>query len=227
VQRVDKGTPEAPKSVYEIVDKRADQPLQKEKRAGIIVSAWPLFYNTMFSALPRTTAAQAYRAFLGLDIAKSQGLFPIANEPVDYDDRGVTDKACASCHSTLEPLAYPFATYNGIQGGKSEWSTYDPNRITKYFVKQFPKMASMPTNGFLFGKPVKDLLDWAKQASESDAFLIATVNDYYKALIGSELNAADKTAASEHAILVAELKQSHSVEKMLHRLIDTEAYGAP
>ena len=31
-----------------------------------------LLINTMFTPIPRTTAAQAYRAYLGLDIAKSE-----------------------------------------------------------------------------------------------------------------------------------------------------------
>ncbi len=75
------------------------QPLVVERRAGMITSQWFLSLNTMFSPLPRTTAAQAYRAYLGNDIARQQGLYPIAGEPVDVDDKGVSDPTCAQCHA--------------------------------------------------------------------------------------------------------------------------------
>lgn len=45
------------------------QPLAPQYRAGMITTQWFLARNTMFSGLPRTTAAQAYRAYLGQDIA--------------------------------------------------------------------------------------------------------------------------------------------------------------
>ena len=73
--------------------------------------------NTMFTSIPRTTAAQAYRAFLGYDIAKLEGLWPVAGEPADYDNKGVGAPACAGCHATLDPLTYPFSRYEGIGGG--------------------------------------------------------------------------------------------------------------
>ncbi|MEM7678774.1 MAG: hypothetical protein AAF449_22560, partial [Myxococcota bacterium] len=77
------------------------QPLEPQHRAGMITTQWFLVHNTMGSAMPRITAAQAYRAYLGFDIAKLQGILPVANEPKDVDHKGVTERRCALCHSTL------------------------------------------------------------------------------------------------------------------------------
>ena len=85
----------------------------------MITTQWFLSINTMFSPLPRTTAAQAYRAYLGADIAQQQGIFPIAGEPLDVDDKGVRDAQCATCHATLDPLSYAFAEYQGISGAST------------------------------------------------------------------------------------------------------------
>jgi hypothetical protein len=90
------------------------QPLPRERRAGMITTQWFLVIHTMFSALPRTTAAQAYRAYLGTDISAGEGLIPVPNEPVDIDKKGVAEARCAGCHSTLDPLAYAFMKYEGI-----------------------------------------------------------------------------------------------------------------
>lgn len=39
---------------------------------------WLLVMNTMYSFLPRSTAAQAYRAYLGLDISERESELPPA-----------------------------------------------------------------------------------------------------------------------------------------------------
>jgi hypothetical protein len=214
---------------YKQVDTLPGQPMQPERRAGMLTLAWPLFYNTMFTALPRTTAAQAYRAFLGLDIAKSQGLdWPIAGEPIDYDNAGVGQGECAQCHATLDPLAYPFATYNGIQfDGAIGPFMYDPNRINKYFADQFPEMVNMPESGYIFGQKVDNLMHWAYVAANSDAFYSARVEDYWKLLMGESPRADDAKSFAEYTALWESLRNHHSIETMLHELIETEAYGAP
>ena len=53
------------------------QPLDVEHRAGMITTQWFLVINTMLSDLPRTTAAQAYRSYLGEDIARQEGIWPV------------------------------------------------------------------------------------------------------------------------------------------------------
>ena len=80
--------------------------------------------------MPRTTAAQAYRAYLGLDIARSEGLIPPDDEElIDYDEKGITDPKCSVCHTTLDPLSYPFSRYNGISGMAS--GSYDRDRLER------------------------------------------------------------------------------------------------
>ncbi len=214
---------------YRRVDTLPGQPLQEERRAGMLTLAWPLFYNTMFTALPRATAAQAYRAFLGLDIARSEGLdWPVNGEPADYDNSGVTEAECAQCHSTLDPLAYPFATYNGLQAD-AELGTfmYDPDRIEKHFGAQFPDMLNMPEAGVIFGEPVEDLNAWANVAANSDPFYSARVRDFWTLLMGAPPNPSEAERYEEFTRLWEGLSQSHDIEAMLHELIETEAYGAP
>lgn len=229
IERVEEMDGDSVRSVYQTVEIRDGQPMQPERRAGLLTSAWPLFYNTMFTALPRGTAAQAYRAFLGFDIAASEGLnWPIENEPVDFDRAGVTNPTCAGCHATLDPLSYPFSRYNGIQGdGAIGLYMYDPDRIDKYFVARYPDMATMPEAGYLMGQPVADLLEWAQVAANSDQFLMATTNDYWRRLIGEPPGLDTPDEHAEYTALWQALAQHHSVEQMLHGLIDTEAYGAP
>jgi hypothetical protein len=214
---------------YAVIDDIPGQPMQHERRAGLLTTVWPLFYNTMFTALPRTTAAQAYRAFLGLDIAKSEGLdWSIAGEPKDYDRAGVTNEACAQCHSTLDPLAYPFATYNGLQTDDQIGPfMYEPDRIAKHFAEQFPDMLNMPESGYIFGEPVADLLEWAQVAANSDAFYTARAKDYWTLMIGEAPRPDDATSYEEFTALWQGLREHNSIETMLHELIETEAYGAP
>ena len=76
-------------------------------------------YFIMFTPLPRAAAAQAYRAYLGYDIARSEGLFSVDGEPLDYDDKDVDGQACVFCHATLDPLSYAYRNYNGL----NPWGT--------------------------------------------------------------------------------------------------------
>src|SRR5215813_3607398 len=145
-----------------------------ERRAGMLTTGWNLVYNVMFTALPRTAAAQAYRAFLGRDIAHLEGLNAVAGEPKDYDGRGVTQTACTICHSTLDPLSYPFKNYNGLTSPLGE---YDPNRITRNFSDLAPNITQMPETGYVLGQPVQDLMQWAQVAANSKEFASATVMD--------------------------------------------------
>ena len=69
-------------------------------------------------------------------------------------------------------------------------------------------------------------MEWAQVGANSDAFAIATVTDYWKLLIGHA------PTPEEHAEFVAtwqRFKGTHQfrVQRMLHDLIRTEAYGAP
>lgn len=193
------------------------------RRAGLITTNWFLVLNVMFTALPRTAAAQAYRSFLGLDIAKLEGLYPIENEPFDYDAKNVDAPDCAVCHSTLDPLAYPFKNYHGLTGVQG---TYDANRIENTFSFEGPNITAMPEAGAIFGEPVFDLFEWAEVAANSDAFASSTVLDFWMLLVGHPPSGAEN---DEFDALWKDLRGTHQyrVEKMLHDLIDTEAYRVP
>jgi len=198
----------------------------EERRAGLITHRWFLMSNTMFTSIPRTTAAQAYRAFLGYDISKLEGLHPIADEPQDYDNKGVQVEACASCHSTLDPLSYPFSRYEGIGGGNAQQYSYSPRRLEGFKDVDGIRVTTTPEAGYIFGEPVADLVEWAEVAANSRAFRRSTVLDYWRLLLREDPRATER---GEFNDLVDALGTDHgwSVEAMLHDLIDTEAYGAP
>jgi hypothetical protein len=199
------------------------QRVVQARRAGMLTTGWNLVYNVMFTALPRTAAAQAYRSFLGKDIAHLEGLNAIDGEPKDYDGRGVTQSACTICHSTLDPLSYPFKNYNGLTDPFGE---YDPNRIMKNFSDLAPNITQMPENGYVLGQPVQDLNAWAKVAASSKEFASATVMDYWMLLMGRTPRPSEQ---AEFDKLWNDLmgKNQYSVERMLHDFIRTEAYGVP
>lgn len=203
------------------------QSMTADRRAGLLTTRWYLVFNVMFTALPRTAAAQAYRAFLNLDIAKLEGLDrPVSGEPIDYDDKGVTQQACVVCHATLDPLAYPFRNYDGLKD--FPFGSYVDRRIERYFGGDAPNIANMPEAGVVLGQPVSNLVEWARVAADSDEFARAVVSDYWKLLLGAPPT-SDQQA--EFAALWTDLKApdrgNYRVARMLHALIRTEAYGVP
>ncbi len=203
------------------------QLVQRRFRAGMLTHRWFLMSNTMFTAIPRTTAAQAYRAYLGYDIALLEGLAPVSAEPVDYDSKGVDAEDCAVCHSTLDPLSYPFSRYEGIGGGMNVLPySYNPRRLQGFVDTDGALVAETPEEGVLFGQPVTDLVEWAEVAANSEAFRRATVLDYWRLLLREDPRPSEQL---EFAELVEGLGTDHGwrVESMLHDLVDTEAYGAP
>lgn len=209
---------------YAKVASRPVQLVPLARRAGNLSSAWNLVYNVMFTALPRNAASQAYRGYLGLDIAKQEGLYAVAGEPKDYDGKGVQQALCAQCHATLDPLSYPFRNYNGLSG--NQFATYVNNRIETLFANEAPNITQIPERGSLLGQPVNDLKQWGQVAANSDQFAMASVNEYWRLLVG------DAPSAEQHAEFTAlwkKLKGEHaySVRKMLHDLVKTEAYGVP
>ncbi|MEO1483320.1 MAG: thrombospondin type 3 repeat-containing protein [Myxococcota bacterium] len=201
----------------------AAQRVERERRAGILTHDWFVLINTMFTAMPRTTAAQAYRAFLGYDLSKLEGLYPVSGEPVDYDNKRVTDAACALCHSTLDPLTYPFARYEGLGGPPIG---YNPDRLERFVDTDGASVVLTPDSGSLLGQPVADLVEWGEVAANSDAFARATVLDYWRLVFGEDPRSSELEAFDR---LWQDLAPVHgySVESMLHALIETEAYGVP
>ncbi len=199
------------------------QEVTRERRAGLLTTRWNLVFNTMFTALPRLTAAQAFRSFLGLDIARLEGLSPVPGEPRDYDGKGVQEAECAVCHSTLDPLSYPFKNYQGLTG---QVGAYQSNRIERNFRNEAPNITEMPEAGIIFGQAVGDLRAWAEVAANSDSFASALVRDYWRLLIGEDPRPEEQAVFQT---LWRDFAGPHrySVEQMLHDLIDTEVYGGP
>jgi hypothetical protein len=232
------------------------QLVPQDRRAGMLTTRWFLAKNTMFTPVPRTTAAQAYRAYLGYDIAKLEGLWPVAGEPVDYDRKGVTAEQCAVCHSTLDPLSYPFSRYDGIGGGdegdeadgedegdgeelsepedeinpdgtvNGTFGNYASGRLERFVRQEGPQIVETPEAGLLFGQPVANLVEWAEVAANSEPFARKVVLDYWRLLVGEDPQPGDE---AEFATLAQRLSSEHEyrVERMLRDLIATEAYGAP
>ncbi len=204
---------------YTQVTNTNQQDVPQERRAGLLTTRWFLVYFTMFTAVPRTSAAQAYRAYLGKDIARLEGLMPVTDEPIDYDEKNVETQECAVCHSTLDPLTYPFAYYCGFPQ-----ATYCDNRPAA-FAGQWPEMVNLPERGVVLGQEVNDLLEWVQVASDSDEYAEARVMDYWKKFFG---DVPTEEQRPEFEQLAQDLSTVHnySIEAMLHDLIETEAYGA-
>jgi hypothetical protein len=254
------------------VFKGTQQWVPKANRAGLLTTLWTSSFRTMFTSIPRTTAAHALRAFLDLDIARSQGLVMPEDKNFklkDYDSKGVTASDCAFCHNTLDPASYPFTEYNGLSfklpnDGKdlNISSVFDPDDRSQdinlpgwipqflinavvnrsdllipglYKKKRIDIIASMntttephldqtPTAGYLLGKPVKNLVEWAQVAANSDHFFKTVTKDYWMVMIGRDPAEFHK---EEYDLLWQGLKKHRSVRDMLLQLITTEAYGAP
>ncbi|MFK7825792.1 MAG: hypothetical protein AB8G05_16685 [Oligoflexales bacterium] len=192
------------------------QPLQTNRRVGMLTTQWFLSVNTMFARLPMNTAAQAYRAYLGQDIAKGEGLFPITDEPRDVDNKNTAQPACAVCHSTLDPLAYPFSTYKGIEIGIgllfNSIGTYDAGRTP------------WEGQGSLIGQPVNDLLEWAEVAKETDDFKKKIALDLYtQALSQGPITQSEQ---EEFRVCWQSLPDNgYSANALIHCIVDTMGFG--
>ena len=195
------------------------QPLAPEHRAGMLTTQWFHFINTMFSALPRQTAAQAYRAWLGFDIARQEGLMPESNEPLDVDHKSVDQAECAQCHSTLDPMSYVFASYAGIEGGGA--SNYDPQRP----IEKGLWAAGDAPQSLLLGQPIDTLQDWGAVAMASEPFKRQLALIFYRHVIGHEPRPED---LDEFTGLWQSLSDDgFSANNLNHRLIELNAFGAP
>jgi hypothetical protein len=184
----------------------------------------------MFSALPRTTAAQAYRAYLGMDIARGEGIDPIAGEPLDVDNRGVALAECAVCHSTLDPLAYAFSPYNGI-GRLSSRGVRDLELTGTFNDARVP----WPDDSMLFRTPVTSLRAWAEHAVTTDAFFATVVRTLWVGAFGrppgpgerADYEALWKSLADDARASAADPSRTPRAERVLHALVDTDAFQVP
>jgi hypothetical protein len=188
------------------------QPLQVDRRYGMITTQWFIATNTMFATLPRNTASQAYRAYLGLDIARSEGLYPVSDEPRDVDSKGVKVEACAVCHSTLDPLAYAFTPYVGLAGARQPVGTYTPQRN------------EWESWTHLFGEPVADLGEWARKAAASDAFKKQMTRTLFRYALGREPRGPQEQKDFD-ALWQKLPALSYQAEDLVHEIVDTLSFA--
>jgi hypothetical protein len=194
------------------------QPVEAARRAGMITTQWFLMVHTMFSELPRTTAAQAYRAYLGQDIALSEGIDPVEGEPRDVDAKGVQEEACARCHSTIDPLSYAFASYNGI--GRlgnlydfEDTGAYDPTRTP------------WGEDSVLLGEQVPTLTDWAERAANSDMFKRNLATIFWEHAFGR--GPLPREQETFQALWRAVDSDAYSANRLIARIVESDAFGAP
>jgi hypothetical protein len=212
----------------EVIDKpdpgalAGGQPLAPELRVGMISTQWFLTINTMFSGLPRTTAAQVYRSYLGADLSNSDGIRPVAGEPIDVDEKGVKADRCAQCHSTLDPLAYAFAKYEGIQfSAELKFGYYRPERP----LEMMPNWDDAKEQSVIFDQRVGDLVAWARVAAESDEFKRNMTDMFFRQAVNRAPGPLDQT---EFVALLKTLPgDGYSANKLIHRLVDTKSFGSP
>ena len=190
------------------------------KRAGMITTSWYHFSFTMFSSMPRTSAAQAMRAYLGADIAKQEGLIYQQGEPLDIDNKGVDGVGCLECHMRLDSATYAFAYYNGI--GDGPLGKYNPNRP---LIKGLwdPSVPNEVPQARFNGAPVPDLMTWADRAADSDEFKRNHAMTFFKHAVGREPrpNELDEFRALWQSMDA----DGYETPKLLHRLVQMRAFG--
>jgi hypothetical protein len=197
------------------------QPLQdRTKRAGMVTTSWFHFFFTMFSAMPRTTAAQAYRAYLGVDFARQEGLVYNAAEPADVDNKGVDGVGCYECHMHLDAAAYAFSFYRGIEGGgASSFSALRP------VARGLWPTVGDARQAFFFNQPVADLVDWSQRAAASDLFKRNHTLTFFRHAVGRDPLPDEE--AELQALWRSMDEDGYETPRLLHRLIDTNAFGVP
>ena len=200
------------------------QPLEAEYRYGIMTTRYALAMRIMFSAMPRNLTSHWYRKLLGFDMARSQGLYPIDEAdgdyaweaPLDVDSKGVWQQDCAFCHSTLDPLSYPWVRYNGIDLEGDTTGLWLDDRATDLV----PEI-----DGYLMGEPVDGPEAWVTTAVASDAFAQTVVETFWMRVF---TRAPYSCEAEEFDALWAAFRdEGRNVEEMLRQLIFTDAYGTP
>jgi hypothetical protein len=216
VAQRDDGRLERVEGVLHASEQGGPEPLEPERRAGMITTQWFFAVNTMFSPLPRTSAAQAYRAYLGLDLSRQEGIVEVAGEPRDLDHKGVQEAQCAACHSTLDPLSYAFASYEGIDY-LAGTGTYNPDRPRA----QIPDWDD--PQAVLLGQPVGDLVEWAHVAADSDAFARNLANLFFRHALERTPTVGERAAFE--ALWRGLPDDGYSADRLLHRLVDLDAFG--
>jgi hypothetical protein len=198
------------------------QLLAPEHRAGMLTTQWNLFLNIMFAAIPRVVAGHTYREYLGLDLSLNQGIRPVVGEPLDLDDKGVDAEACAQCHSTLDPLSYAFSYYEGIDiNNLSRTGQYRLERPSE----RIPGWDAAQPEFVVLDQKVDSLVDLAHKMADSREFQRHLALTFFVYTIGHE-PLPDELDEFE-AVWTTMPTDGYSANRLLHRLVDTDAFGIP
>lgn len=208
-------------------------------RAGMLTTANFLLNNTQGTYLPRVSAGIAYRNWIGADIAQYQALYSVPDEPRDIDKKGLKNPVCASCHATLDPIAYAFAYYYGA-GGPNGLGSYGRDRpevylgglgATREIMDDWYNDQPVP---HLFGKSLgqeytmpadtSSLVKLVAAAAKSDLFARHITGLVFRHVVGNDPEPRD---ADEFVALWKGLQANEfSVDQLCHLLIDTKAFGS-
>jgi len=198
------------------------QLLAPEYRAGMLTSQWNLFINIMFAAVPRVAAGHAYREYLGLDLSQSEGIRPVTGEPLDIDDKGVAAQACAQCHSTLDPLSYAFSYYEGIDlNNLNRTGQYRATRPSE----RIPGWDEAEPEFVVLDRQVDSLVELAAVMSQSREFQRNLAHVFFVYAMGHEPRPDELDEFD--AVWTAMPADGYSANRLLHRLVDTDAFGIP
>jgi hypothetical protein len=198
------------------------QLLAPEYRAGMLTTQWNLFINIMFAAVPRVAAGHAYREYLGLDLSQNEGIRPVSGEPLDIDDKGVAAQACAQCHSTLDPLSYAFSYYEGIDlNNLNRTGQYRATRPSE----RIPGWDSAEPEFVVLDRQVDSLVELAAVMSQSREFQRNLAHVFFVYAVGHEPRPDELDEFD--AIWTAMPTDGYSANRLLHRLVDTDAFGIP
>jgi Protein of unknown function (DUF1585) len=198
------------------------QMLVPERRAGMLTTQWNLFLNIMFAGIPRVAAGHAYREYLGLNLSLQQGVRPVVGEPLDIDDKGVDAETCAQCHSTLDPLSYAFAYYEGVDiNHLDRTGTFRAERPAEHIAA----WADEAPSSVVLDQPAADLVAQARLMADSREFQRNLAHVFFVFAVGHEPQVDE---LDEFDALWTSLPgDGYSANRLLHRLIDTDAFGAP
>ncbi|MDP6943784.1 MAG: DUF1585 domain-containing protein [Myxococcota bacterium] len=146
------------------------------------------------------------------------------------DDKGVEAEPCSHCHSTLDPLSYAFAEYEGITSDGH--GSYNPSRAEQLFQDAgiSPQNRPLPA---LMGQAIDwdqgsstAVVAWAEIAANSDAFKRNLATMFFTFALGRQ-PAADELAEFTDWWTSWGEADGYSANELLHGLVDLHAFGAP
>jgi hypothetical protein len=134
----------------------------------------------------------------------------------------VSQPRCANCHSTLDPLAYAFAKYEGIQMSRDlKFGHYRPERPTQ----MIPGWDDQKQISVILGQQVPDLVTWGRVAANSDEFKRNLADLFFRHALGRP---ASPDEQREFIALWQALSQDgYSANRLIHRLVDSDNFGRP